>query len=334
MAVVSTTLFAQTDPPDETEETLSGQPVSDSESNPETETNTPLLLPPSPMRVTPATPSDLFPKPLRLRSAVRFWTEIFTRYEGHQFVLHDREDLSLIWQVIEVPLDSNKRVNPKTARNILQDSTVALKLRLQRLAKTGEPMSPEDDELLSALRVSDSKNINDAWQRVRAQKGIAENFRAGLERAEQWLAVIERILVEENVPLELAALPFVESSFTPNARSSAGAAGLWQLMPATARQLGLKVGRGVDERLDIKKSTRAAAKMLRQNYRMLKTWPLAITSYNHGPNGIRRATQAMGTNDLVYLIDHYEKRTWGFASKNFYAEFLAALEILRAQRGA
>ena len=69
--------------------------------------------------------------------------------------------------------------------------------------------------------------------------------------------------------------------------------------------------------------------MLRANYRMLGTWPLAITAYNHGPNGVRRAVQLVGSTDLVYLIDNYQRSTWGFASKNFYAEFLAALAIVR-----
>lgn len=99
-------------------------------------------------------------------------------------------------------------------------------------------------------------------------------------------------------------------------------------MPATARGLGLKVSRQRDERLDVLKATRAAARMLRQNYRMLGSWPLAITAYNHGPYGVRRAVQAVGSTDLMVLIERYEKSTWGFASKNFYAEFIAALAVV------
>ena len=77
-----------------------------------------------------------------------------------------------------------------------------------------------------------------------------------------------------------------------------------------------------------RESTRAAAKMLGQNYRMLDNWPLAITGYNHGPYGVKRAVKKVGSTNLVYLIEHYKKDTWGFASKNFYAEFLAAVSIL------
>ena len=142
---------------------------------------------------------------------------------------------------------------------------------------------------------------------------------------------MQHVLVEEGVPSEIAALPFVESMFNTGARSYAGAAGIWQLMPATARGLGLKVSRADDERTDVLKATRAAAKMLRKNYQILGTWPLAITAYNHGPNGMRRAVTLVGSTDLVYLIDNYEKSTWGFASKNFYAEFVAATTVLAQQ---
>ena len=64
---------------------------------------------------------------------------------------------------------------------------------------------------------------------------------------------------------------------------------------------------------------------------MLGSWPLAITAYNHGCNGLRRAIALVGSADLPYLIANYQRSTWGFASKNFYAEFLAVLHIVSGQ---
>ena len=79
--------------------------------------------------------------------------------------------------------------------------------------------------------------------------------------------------------------------------------------------------------MDVLKSTRAAAKLLKRNYRLLKSWPLAVTGYNHGAYGVKRAVKKVGSRDLVDLIENYDKHSWGFASKNFYAELIAMIRI-------
>jgi membrane-bound lytic murein transglycosylase D len=81
--------------------------------------------------------------------------------------------------------------------------------------------------------------------------------------------------------------------------------------------------------MDPFKSTDAAARLLRDNHRSVHTWPLAITSYNHGASGMRRAVQRLGTRDIDTIVRKYRSRTFGFASRNFYASFLAALEVDR-----
>jgi membrane-bound lytic murein transglycosylase D len=86
----------------------------------------------------------------------------------------------------------------------------------------------------------------------------------------------------------------------------------------------------VDERLDPMASTRAAARLLKENYRVLGSWPLAITAYNHGTSGMRRAVRRLGTDDMGVIARKYRSRRFGFASRNFYAQFLAARRILRA----
>jgi membrane-bound lytic murein transglycosylase D len=91
----------------------------------------------------------------------------------------------------------------------------------------------------------------------------------------------------------------------------------------------MTVGQLVDERLDPYTSTRGAARFLRENYEMLGTWPLAITAYNHGPYGMKKATQQLGTKDIAIIIQRYDGRSFGFSSRNFYPEFLAALDVDR-----
>src|ERR1700710_2447178 len=88
------------------------------------------------------------------------------------------------------------------------------------------------------------------------------------------------------LPTELTRLPFVESSFNVNARSRVGASGVWQFMRRTAKPY-MKVNKDVDERNDPIKSTLASSRVLKQNYMMLDSWPLALTGYNHGPYGVR-----------------------------------------------
>ena len=136
------------------------------------------------------------------------------------------------------------------------------------------------------------------------------------------------MLEQHGVPAEIAALPHVESSFNPAAYSKVGAAGLWQFMPSTAKRF-MRVDGLVDERLDPYSATEAAANLMLYNYRLLGSWPLAVTAYNHGPGGLRRAQEQLGTSDIAVIVKRYQGATFGFASRNFYVAFLAALEVDR-----
>ncbi len=98
-------------------------------------------------------------------------------------------------------------------------------------------------------------------------------------------------------------------------------------MRSTARLYSLTVNYIIDERRDPLVSAHAAARLLKDNYRRLQAWPLALTAYNHGPNSIARAVKETGTRDLSTIIEKYRGRRFGFASKNFYASFVAASEI-------
>src|SRR5690606_19937469 len=99
-----------------------------------------------------------------------------------------------------------------------------------------------------------------------------------------------------------------------------------QFMRSTGRRF-LRIDSVVDERLDPYRSTEAAARFLEQNYIVLGSWPLALTAYNHGPGGMRRAKEQLGTSDITTILRNYSSRSFGFASRNFYVAFLAALEI-------
>ena len=163
-------------------------------------------------------------------------------------------------------------------------------------------------------------------ERVKAQRGIKERTAAGLKRSGRHIAQMQQIFRDRGLPIELTYLPIVESSYDINARSNVGALGMWQFMRTTGRQY-MRVDRSIDERRDPIESTRAAAAFLQQSYDILGSWPLAITAYNFGPGGMARAVAAIESDNLVDLIGQYNHPYWGFAPKNFYAEFLAAVEI-------
>ena len=128
------------------------------------------------------------------------------------------------------------------------------------------------------------------------------------------------------VPEDLTLLPRVESGFQASVYSHAGALGLWQFTRSTGR-LFMRVDGTVDGRRDPYLAADAAAKLLKRNYKDLKSWPLAITAYNHGSLGMRRAVKQVGSRRIDVIVKNYKARTFGFASRNFYAEFLAARDV-------
>lgn len=134
-----------------------------------------------------------------------------------------------------------------------------------------------------------------------------------IERYRRCRPLFEEFFSSRGIPEEVMALCIVESAVSPNALSPAGAYGMWQLMPATARQYGLEVNALVDERTDVTKSSEAAAKYLAAAYREYGDWPLAVLSYNCGPGGIRKAViKAEGRKDFWSIYPYLPRETRGY----------------------
>jgi membrane-bound lytic murein transglycosylase D len=220
--------------------------------------------------------------------------------------------------------------------DLLESSAVTGRGAVGELTAPAPGRLPPDVELTATERrlhelfgdeVSPQR-IAEAADHVRFQLGQADRFRAGIERSGTWEGHIARTFAAKGLPPELAALPHVESSFNAAAYSKVGAAGLWQFMRSTGR-LYMRIDDEVDERLDPFRATEAAAQLLSYNYRLLGSWPLALTAYNHGAAGMRRARDSMGTSDIAVIARNYRGATFGFASRNFYPSFLAVLRIDR-----
>lgn len=267
--------------------------------------------------------SDALPRK-GLESEVAFWRRAFGECTTLQGLIHDNRYLGVVYEKIDVSSDGSAARITRIA-----DSARGRYERILRTLATGKRTGlTADEQRVLALWPSGVSNtaLREASERVRFQQGLADRFHAGLVRSGLWHAHIERSLRNAGVPAELAALPHVESSFNPEARSFVGAAGLWQFTGETGRRF-MRIDQAVDERRDPFESSEAAASLLKYNYSVLRTWPLAITAYNHGTAGMRRAAERMGTTNIETIIRRYDGRAFGFASRNFYVSFLAALDI-------
>jgi membrane-bound lytic murein transglycosylase D len=269
-----------------------------------------------------------FPRPPELMERVRFWTKIFTAYSAHQAILHDRKHIGKIYAILELDPESefrNKEIVEEEKKRI-----GAALLRIHNLQDNPAALSAGDLKLFTLFRdVKEPDKFRAAAERIRAQTGLRERFRDGIGVSRRYIPEMARIFRRAGLPVELTRLPLIESTFDVTAYSRVGAAGIWQFMPATGRFYGLRVDRLIDERRDPLLATEAAARYLADAHDRLGSWPLAITAYNHGPQGIARATQALGTTSIVALVERYDGQSFGFAGQNFYAEFLAALDVDR-----
>ena len=276
--------------------------------------------------------SELFPLK-GFEDRVEFWKLIFTRFGQNDFVFHDKDDLSLTYHVLHFERDSSTtRVQTRKQRDQLRQRKRELEQHFNSIIRRGADPNELNPEQLKIVQIIENKGydlsptvLRHLRNNIRVQRGIREKFRSGLVRSGRHLQKIQRILRQHKLPVELSFLPHVESSFDYSAYSKRGAAGIWQFMRGTGRRF-LRINRYVDERLDLLKATEAAALLMKENFQVLEAWPLAITAFNHGQNGMRRAKKQFG-KDLTNIVDHYKSRIFGFASKNFYAEFLAAVEI-------
>ena len=269
--------------------------------------------------VAPA--DEPFPRPAALEPDVAFWRSVYTNIDTNSGYIHDAYNLAVIYETLE--LSGQRRADEKS---IKAAKTRYAKL-LEGLANGRRDLSAEQQRVL-ALWGPDAtaRELRRAATNLRFQRGQSNRFRDGLARSGEWKADIERVLAERNLPRQLAALPHVESSFNPDAYSSVGAAGIWQFTRSTGRRY-LHIDYVRDERMDPFAATRAAAQLLAHNYQLTGTWPLALTAYNHGASGVRRASRQLGTHDITRIVREYQGRSFGFASRNFYVSFLAAVEV-------
>jgi membrane-bound lytic murein transglycosylase D len=155
--------------------------------------------------------------------------------------------------------------------------------------------------------------------------GRTEDLRAALRRLNGIRPVLEQILHEEGIPSQFAAVVLVESGANPAAVSPKSARGLWQFMPDTAKRYGLVVARQHDDRTDLLKSTRAAARYLRDLYEAFGEWQLALAAYDAGEGAVREAIQRAKSRNFQELSD---RRLIPAETRNYVPAVLGAVNLL------
>jgi membrane-bound lytic murein transglycosylase D len=272
-----------------------------------------------------AVETDRLPTPEGLESDVKFWEAVFSKYKPDQCVLHDKDDLSIVYAVKRLP-GATPAAQARAQRLVL----AALRAAILHLADGGQPRNLIERRIVAVTPEefrNDPDYYKDAAENVRCQRGV--DLVSSLERSRPHLKLIKKVLRQRNLPADLAYLPHLESGFQTMVRSKAGARGLWQLMPGTAREFGLRVSRKIDNRIDVALSTSAAAQMLQGFFEKTGNWPLAITAYNYGVNGMVRAIDTWG-KDYMTIREKHRTRIFGFASRNYYPSFLAARNVASA----
>lgn len=147
------------------------------------------------------------------------------------------------------------------------------------------------DALVSPIHLPYNELVRTSIKRYTDGSGLMSRV---LSRAQYYFPIIEEELLKAGLPVELRAMAIIESALQAKAYSRAGAAGLWQFMPATAKSYGLEVNSMVDERYDPYKATKAACKYMKALYNMYDDWSLAIAAYNCGPGNVNKALARAG----------------------------------------
>lgn len=264
-----------------------------------------------------------FSIPPGLKHRVEFWKKVYSKYSTSQVIIHDIDNPNKIYEVVTIDGDKlSKRAKDRKLNRVKAKYQKILR-KLSKIGINSPRLNPEERRVAGIAR----KNFGTAARNIRFQVGQKDRFRQGLVRSGQYMVRIKKIFRSFDLPEELTVLPHVESSFQARAYSSAGAAGIWQFTRSTGR-LFMNINYQVDDRRDPILSTYAAAKLLKLNFEHLNNWPLAITAYNHGLHGMKKAKRLHG-DSIGGIIRKYKSRSFGFASSNFYAEFLAALDVVK-----
>jgi hypothetical protein len=285
--------------------------------------------------------SKEFEIPTEMRESVKFWLKIYTQWSTRQVVLFDSNHMDTIYEVIDLKAlaakSRNQVVYEILSERLIKKTVEKYRHAFQALAKNPKPLHPTHEEkviLAASKHLPHHHSFKELQASMKVMRGQRDQIISGLVAGENYLPKMEKVFAEMNVPVEITRLALVESSFNIKAGSRVGARGMWQIMPATGKSfLTIDETKKIDERISPIKSTIAAAKLLKWNYKYLGSWILSIISYNHGHSGMPRFRDGgFEFSKVAYLFEPCSKKKHlGFASRNYYSEFLAVVHAVAYQ---
>ena len=173
----------------------------------------------------------------------------------------------------------------------------------------------------TAVETSSSRNAQAAVFIESYLRSNTETLSAIRKKSKPTFRAMDKLLRKYQLPTELKYLAVVESELNSKALSKVGAAGTWQLMPQTARELGLEVSDSVDQRLNVHMSTKAAALYLRDLYGEFDNWLLVLAAYNCGPGPVYKAIRKAGSRDFWALQQYLPAESRGHVKKYIATHF-------------
>lgn len=281
-----------------------------------------------------------FPCPSALHRRIDFWIAVYKDWGKDTAIFHHPAQPSRVYSII----NSGHGCYSQVASQIKKERA-RIKETLKQVAKklaAGQALTTHEQHFAELFRGEPPAALRQATEKIRCQTGTREYYIDGLRRFNHYQALVDRVIAQYDLPYDIRYLPFVESSYNPLAYSRVGAAGMWQIMPYTARVLGLKLDSAIDQRLDPEAATDAAARYLVDARARLTTLaktidptitdekisPFIITSYNYGVRGMEKA-MARVAPDYLTVLSRYKSPNFQVAVQNFYASFLAARHVAR-----
>ena len=284
-----------------------------------------------------------FDIPEYFKASTLFWFAVYSQYSSQQVLIHDKEDLSLLYTVMDFEQLHNSKVNQFAKSKLQADLALERANQIKRilggLHRDSDKFDAEERSVFASIKKAGlripakesekKKFFKMLAGRIRTQTGQRDMVHAGVLRSLPFIPFLERQFKNFKIPRELLAIAFVESSFNLKAKSYAGASGIWQFMPRTAASFLPMRTKAVDYRANPVISSLAAMHLLKQNKQILKRWDLAVPAYNFGTSHLVKAKRKYKDKaSLAYILENYEHHDVGFASKNYYAEFLAMARVL------
>lgn len=281
--------------------------------------------------------NKMFHVPPEAKPIVGFWLKIYAKYSLYQTLVYDKNHHDVVYEVVDSRDLFNRGLSPVaqeiTAKARLKKVLAEHKAACRKLQ--GHPSRKFAANSIEAKLVKIwGKRSKREWreieENIRTQAGQRDRIMQGLATADRFFPAMEAIFERMKLPIEITRLPMVESSFNVQAKSKADAVGVWQFLEKSAMEyLVVDSYNKIDERLSPIKSTYAAARMFKRNYKLLEDWGLAIIAYNHGARNLIPIRNKFRGQQIAKLLKETKKTPLGYASRSFFAEFLA---ILHAER--